>query len=377
MNTLDSFLPPHWSRNNPVDILGDADPARFARAVETVSKDPNADGMLLITAPQGLTDPTATAEILKPYAKSTGKPMLASFMGGPTCAPVKRFCNRVGIPTFPFPDGAARAFNYMWKYSYSLRSLYETPMGREAHDPDRIFAEKFINDVRQSGRAMLTEFESKQVLAAYGIPIVDTRIAATEDEAVATAEEIGFPVVLKLYSKTITHKTDVGGVQLNIRNADGVRIAWRAIEAGVAKLQLAPAQAVAPDSSAADSVSNFLGVTVQPMIALEAGYELIIGSTVDPQFGPVLLFGSGGQLVEVYQDRASALPPLNTTLARRMMERTKIYEALQGHSRTQAGRSRRARTTAGTLQPTGRRAAMGAGDRHQSAAGLARTDCWR
>jgi acetyltransferase len=315
MKALDEFLPPHWSRNNPVDILGDADPTRFAKALETVSKDANTDGMLVITAPQGLTEPTATAELLKPYAKSTGKPILASFMGGPSVRAGEEILHRVGIPTFPFPDGAARAFNYMWKYSYSLRSLYETPIGREAHDPDRIFAEKLISDARQAGRTILTEFESKQLLAAYGIPIVDTRVAATEDEAVAIATEIGYPVVLKLYSKTITHKTDVGGVQLNIRNADGVRLAWRAIEAGVR-----------------DKVGegNFLGVTVQPMINLNAGYELIIGSTIDPQFGPVLLFGSGGQLVEVYKDRSLGLPPLTTTLARRLMERTKIYKALQG-----------------------------------------------
>lgn len=320
MKTLDSFLPPHWSRNNPVDILGDADPARFARALETVSKDPNTDGMLVVTVPQGLTEPTATAELLKPYAKSTGKPVIASFIGGPTVKAGEEILHRVGIPTFPFPDGAARAFNYMWKYSYSLRSLYETPMAREAHDPDRIFAEKLVSDARQTGRTILTEYESKQLLAAYDIPIVDTRVAATEDEAVAIANEIGYPVVLKLYSKTITHKTDVGGVQLNIRNAEGVRFAWKAIQNGVA--------ATAPDSTPV--FPHFLGVTVQPMIKLDAGYEIIIGSTIDSQFGPVLLFGSGGQMVEVYRDRALALPPLTTTLARRLMERTKIYQALKG-----------------------------------------------
>ncbi len=315
MRLLDSFLPPHWSRNNPVDILGDADPARFARTLETVSRDPNTDGMLVVTVPQGLTEPTATAELLKPYAKSTGKPVIASFIGGPTVKTGEEILHRVGIPTFPFPDGAARAFNYMWKYSYSLRSLYETPIGREAHDPDRVFAEKLVKDAHATGHTILSEYESKQLLAAYGVPIVDTRIARTEEEAIVIADEIGYPVVLKLYSKTITHKTDVGGVQLNVRNADAVRIAWKAIEGAVTKI-------------AGDG--NFLGVTVQPMIKLDAGYELIIGSTIDAQFGPVLLFGSGGQLVEVYTDRALALPPLTTTLARRLMERTKIYKALKG-----------------------------------------------
>lgn len=316
--TIEAFnqlLPPHWSHINPVDILGDASPDRFAKALQLVAKDPNTDGMLVITAPQGLTEPTATAELLKPYAKSTGKPVLASFMGGAEVRAADEILNRVGIPTFPFPDTAARAFNYMWRYSYNLRGLYETPVARELHNPDRVHAGEIIKGARDQGRTILTEFESKQLLAAYGIPIVETRVAKSEDEAIATADEVGYPVVLKLYSQTITHKTDVGGVQLNIRNADGVRIAWRAIEAGVREKV---------------GEGNFLGVTVQPMIRLEGGYELIIGSSIDAQFGPVLLFGSGGQLVEVYKDRALALPPLNTTLARRMMEQTKIFGALHG-----------------------------------------------
>ncbi len=161
---------------------------------------------------------------------------------------------------------------------------------------------------------MLTEFESKRLLAAYGIPTVETRIAVTEDEAVAAAEAIGYPVVLKLHSRTITHKTDVGGVQLNLADADAVRAAFRLIDGSV-RDRAGP--------------GHFDGVTVQPMAKLD-GYELIVGSSLDPQFGPVLLFGTGGQLVEVFRDRALALPPLNTTLARRMMEQTRILTALKG-----------------------------------------------
>jgi len=308
------FLPPHWSRNNPIDILGDADATRFAKALEIAAKDPNTDGMLVITAPQGLTEPSATAELLRPYAKSTGKPVLASFMGGAEVAAANQILARIGIPTFPFPDTAARAFNYMWKYSYNLRGLYETPTARAHGDPNRARAESLLKEARGSGRHILTEWESKQLLAAYGIPVIETRIAASEDEAVAAANGIGYPVVLKLYSHTITHKTDVGGVQLGIRNEDGVRSAFRLIESNV----LAKA-----------GEGHFQGVTVQPMASRE-GYELIIGSSIDAQFGPVLLFGSGGQLVEVYKDRSLALPPLNTTLARRMMEQTKIWHALHG-----------------------------------------------
>ncbi|MFB3915209.1 MAG: bifunctional acetate--CoA ligase family protein/GNAT family N-acetyltransferase [Terriglobales bacterium] len=315
MEALNAALPPNWSRGNPIDILGDADPQRFAKALEITAKDPNSDGLLVVTAPQGLTNPTATAELLRPYAKGTGKPVLASFMGGAEVRAGEEILNRVGIPTFPFPDAAARAFNYMWRYSYNLRGLYETPVIREAEDPDRTKAGRLIQTARGAGRTILTEPESKELLAAYGIPIVDTKVARSEEYALAAAAEIGFPVVLKLLSEIVSRKTDVGGVQLSIRSADDVRLAYRAIEKSVN-------ERVGP--------GNFLGVTVQPMVQLEAGYELIVGSSIDPQFGPVLLFGAGGQLVEIYKDRAVALPPLNTTLARRLMEQTRIFSALRG-----------------------------------------------
>jgi acetyltransferase len=272
--------------------------------------------MLVVLTPQAMTDPTQTAEKLKPYAHATNKPVLAAWMGGPEVAAGADILNRADIPTFPYPDTAARAFMYMWRYTYNLRGIYETPTmpDDEAGDVARGEVAKLIRDVRAQGRTLLTEFESKKLLAAYGIPTVETRIATTADEAVAAAESIGYPIVLKLYSETITHKTDVGGVKLNLASADAVRSAFEAIRAGVT--EKAGAQ-------------HFQGVTVQPMIKLD-GYEIILGSSVDPQFGPVLLFGLGGQLVEVFKDRALALPPLNTTLARRMMEQTKIYKALKG-----------------------------------------------
>jgi acetyltransferase len=235
--------------------------------------------------------------------------------------------NRANIPTFKYPDRAARAFYYMWRYSYNLRALYETPSaGGNGVDvvARRTHAEELLQRVRQSGRTLLTEYESKKILAAYDIPTVETHVARSVNEAVKIAEKIGYPVVLKLHSETITHKTDVGGVQLNLRNATAVKQAWKAIETSVAK-----AIAASPAAHASYSTPAFQGVTVQPMVKVE-GYELILGSSVDPQFGPVLLFGAGGQLVEVNQDRSLGLPPLNATLARRMMERTKIYTALKG-----------------------------------------------
>ncbi|HUJ51138.1 MAG TPA: GNAT family N-acetyltransferase, partial [Bryobacteraceae bacterium] len=203
---------------------------------------------------------------------------------------------------------------YMWKYSYNLRGLYETPVLTSSTAVNPEAAARVIEGVRAAGRTLLTEFESKQILEAYGIPSVETRLAATEDEAAKASQAIGFPVVLKLNSPSITHKTDVGGVKLNLQNEAAVREAFQAIRASVS--EKAGAQ-------------HFAGVSVQPMISLE-GYELILGSSIDSQFGPVMLFGAGGQLVEVFHDHALSLPPLNTTLARRFMEQTKIFKALGG-----------------------------------------------
>jgi acetyltransferase len=309
---LNEFLPPQWSHGNPIDILGDADPDRYAKTLEIVAQDPNNDGLLVILTPQAMTHPMRTAERLKAYAK-LGKPILASWMGDTDVESGAELLNQAQIPTFPYPDTAAQVFNYLWRYSENLRSLYETPVANDVATPNRTLVETLIQKARQAERTILTEVESKQVLTAYGIPSVETQIATSPEEAIAIANTIGYPVVLKLFSETITHKTDVGGVQLNLRDENEVRNAYRAIADSVQELV----------------GSGFAGVTVQPMIKT-SGYELIIGSYVDPQFGAVILFGSGGQLVEVFRDRALALPPLNTTLARRMMEQTQIYKALQG-----------------------------------------------
>ncbi|MCC5632827.1 bifunctional acetate--CoA ligase family protein/GNAT family N-acetyltransferase [Nostoc sphaeroides CHAB 2801] len=312
---LNQLLPPQWSHNNPIDILGDADPIRYAKALEIAAKDPNSDGLLAILTPQAMTDPTQTAHQLKPFAQ-IGKPVLASWMGDADVEAGAEILNQALIPTFAFSDMAANVFYYMWRYSYNLRALYETPALPDNIDTcDRTIAETIIQLARQAGRTLLTEVESKQILAAYGIPTVATQVATNAEEAVRLAEEIGYPVVLKVFSQTITHKTDVDGVHLNLHNADAVREAYNAIASSV---------------TTKVGANSFAGVTVQPMIDLRNSYELILGSSIDAQFGPVLLFGAGGQLVEVFQDRALGLPPLNTTLARRMMEQTRIYKALQG-----------------------------------------------
>ncbi|WP_013321343.1 bifunctional acetate--CoA ligase family protein/GNAT family N-acetyltransferase [Gloeothece verrucosa] len=314
---LNQILPANWSHSNPVDILGDATPERYTKAFDIIQQDPNSDGILVILTPQAMTDPTQTAEQLKAYIQKSQKPVLASWMGGTEITAGETILNNSRIPTYRYPDSAARLFNWLWKYSYNLRGIYETPV--LPHDqegiPNRELVDEILQTVRSCGRTILTESESKQILGAYGIPIVRTATAKTEDEAVDFAESIGYPVVIKLYSKTITHKTDVGGVQLNLTDEEAVRWAYRDIQTSVTQKV---------------GAEHFQGVTVQPMLNLSGGYELIIGSSIDPQFGPVLLFGTGGQLVEVFRDHAIALPPLNTTLARRMIEQTKIYKALQG-----------------------------------------------
>ncbi len=316
MERLNAVLPAVWSHNNPIDIIGDAPPERYAQALEVAAADPETDGLLVILTPQAMTDPTATARALVKHARIEGKPVLASWMGGSDVEEGAAILREAGIPTFAYPDTACDLFNHLWRYAEYLRALYETPALPVAPERGefREGVDRIIADVSAEGRTLLTEYESKKVLAAYGIPITDTELAHTPDEAVAAAEDIGYPVVAKLLSRTVTHKTDVGGVVLNLQTPDAVRDAFETIRESV---------------TAKAGAEHFEGVTIQPMINW-SGYELIVGSTPDPQFGPVLLFGMGGQLVEVFRDRALALPPLNTTLARRLIERTKIATALHG-----------------------------------------------
>ncbi|MBE3567343.1 MAG: bifunctional acetate--CoA ligase family protein/GNAT family N-acetyltransferase [Thermogemmatispora sp.] len=313
---LDALLPPYWSRQNPVDILGDADPERYAQAIAILSREPASNGLLVILTPQAMSDPTRTAERVVEAVAGSKRPVLASWMGGSSVAVGHEILTRAGIPTFASPDTAARAFCAMWRASKHLQSLYETPS--VVDDPEESASRRaqvagWLTAARQAGHTLLSEPEAKAVLQAYGMPTVETRVALSEDEAVQQAEQLGYPVVLKLLSPTITHKSRIGGVRLALRTAEEVRQAYRAI-AEAAERQAGAGQ--------------MQGVTVQPMITLE-GYELIVGSFCDPQFGPVLLFGSGGRLVEVQRDTALALPPLTTTLARRLLERTRIFAALQ------------------------------------------------
>jgi acetyltransferase len=314
---LNTFLPPHWSHTNPLDIIGDASPERYAKTLEVIMNDPESDGLLVVLTPQPGTDPTATARVVTQQAKKSLVPVLASWMGGSQVDDGVQILNSSGIPTYPYPDTAARIFTYMWNYTRNLRNIYETPLAI----PDslveevsgRVEVENIINQARQKRRTILTEVESKQILEAYHIPVVAAFVARNPDEAVTLAEEIGYPVVLKVYSETVTHKAEVGGVRLNLKNEGAVREAYEDIKTSI---------------SSQTGAQNFHGVTVQNMVE-ERGYELIVGSSFDEQFGPVLLFGTGGRMVEIYEDRVISLPPLNTTLARRMMENTRIFAALE------------------------------------------------
>ncbi|TVQ08611.1 MAG: GNAT family N-acetyltransferase [Leptolyngbya sp. DLM2.Bin27] len=316
LEALNAALPSHWSHGNPIDILGDAEPTRFAEALKTTLTDPNSDGCLVVLTPQAMTDPTKTAQAVVETWQASGstQPLLASWMGGAEVDEGESTLNRAGIPTYRYSDQAARLFGLLWRHSYALKGLYETPALTTNQGIDRATVATILQAAQAEGRSILTETDSKAVLAAYGIPVVPTQVVTTAEEAIAASTALGYPVVLKLYSHTLTHKTDVGGVQLNLDSSHAVARAFDRIRTSVTEKA---------------GAEHFQGVTVQPMIRVD-GYELILGSSQDPQFGPVLVFGSGGQLVEVFQDSAIALPPLNSTLARRLMESTLIYKALQG-----------------------------------------------
>jgi acetyltransferase len=332
LTALNASLPPFWSHANPIDLLGDATAERYRLAVELCAKDKTAQGVLILLTPQAMTDPTETARQVAAVGAKSDKPILACWMGGAAVRPGREILNTAGIPTFDAPEDAIRAFLHMVQYRRNQELLYETPPAMpEDWRPDAARVRRIIADARAAGRTLLTEAEAKDLLAAYGLPVTPAVACRTADEATAAARRIGFPVVLKLLSTRLTHKSDVGGVQLNLADDKAVRDAFDRIRANVATvgdaLRESPANrgAIGP-LSAADA---FEGVTVQPMVT-EKGIELIIGSSADRQFGPVVLFGAGGVLVEVLQDQALGLPPLNRTLARRLMERTRIYPALKG-----------------------------------------------
>lgn len=325
MERLDRALPPHWSHNNPVDVLGDATPERYAAALEAVLADDGVDAALVILTPQAMTDPTSVAQVIATTTNPHGKPLLTAWMGGATVGPGRRVLHESGIPGYSSPEQAIHAFMHLVSYESRRELLQETPRAVPitwAHDRTRS-RQGLLDAIARSPAAanssspnFLSEDDSKALLAAYGIPVSQPVAAATVDEAVETARQVGFPVVMKIRSPDITHKTDVGGVALDLTSEADVRTAFNRMMTSVKSKR--------PDAA-------IEGVTLQPMITAARGIELLIGAKQDPIFGSVILVGAGGVTAELLQDHALELPPLNERLARRMLESLRCWPLLQGY----------------------------------------------
>jgi acetyltransferase len=310
---LNEVLPSYWSRSNPVDICEDATVERFRRVFEICFREKNADGFLVIYTPIGAARPAETAEILAEASRAFDRPILTSWLGEEDVREARRILQRSGIPTYSTPEEAISTFMYMYQYARNLELLYETP--RELPMSLSIDKQRLLGLMRRAlkeGRDFLLEHESKEFLRAYGIPVVETYQAKSPDEAASIASRIGYPVVMKIISPDVTHKTDVDGVVLNVSSEGEVKRCFKELMERVRRR--------------APSV-RIEGVTVQPMID-KSGYELIIGAKKDKLFGSVLIFGSGGIGVELFKDISIGFPPLNQTLAQRMMEQTRIYNLL-------------------------------------------------
>lgn len=312
---LNGALPSFWSRGNPVDVLGDADAGRFGLALGIVLEDPGVDSALVILTPQAMTDPLATAVEVAAQRRASLKPVLASWIGGPGVAAGALTLRSEGVPVYPTPESAVKAFMHIVSHERNLESLNETPRDIPAFalDPRKVRSQ-FERLFKDAG-AVLSEPDSKALLEAYGIPVVRTLSAGSADEACACAERLGYPVAMKILAREITHKSDVGGVALDIRGEPGLRTAYDAMMAAVALK--------APEAKP-------LGVTIQKMVGREGGIELIAGMKKDATFGAVLMVGAGGVAAELFRDRAIALPPLNERLARRMLESLKSWPILTG-----------------------------------------------
>ncbi len=312
---LEAALPAAASCVNPVDVLGDAPGERYAVAARALMDDPNCDGILAILTPQANSEPTASAKALIEVARTGDKPMLTSFMGEIMVDEALGLFRKAHVPVFATPEAAVKAYMNMYEYTRSLANLYETPADILPYfEPDRDAVKAIFTEVVHEGRTILSEFEAKNVLDAYEIPTVKTVICRSAEESAKAAEEIGFPVVMKILSNDITHKSDVGGIALNIRSADEAAKQYDKILTRVGEAM--------PEA-------EIIGVTVQEMS--RGGHEVILGAKKDPTFGPALMFGMGGTGVELYRDVAVEFPPLNQALARNMIQSTKVSKLLEGY----------------------------------------------
>ena len=317
ITSLDRCLPSTWSHGNPVDIVGDSDADRYVNALSVLLKDENCDAILVMLVPVAIIDNREVARRVAELIRQSSKPILTCWMGAEAVADGRRLLEQAGVMNFETPESAIRAFLQIVEYDRNQQTLMEVPPTiPENIQPDKQMVRSIISRVLTENRSVLTEPESKQVLAAYDIPVVETRIATTVEDVLQCADELGFPVAIKVLSKNITHKSDLGGVLLDIETPYILRAAAEGMLVRIRQMQ--------PDV-------QIEGFTVQKMVHRPGAYELILGVKNDPVFGPVILFGEGGTPVEVIKDRAVALPPLNLNLARFLIERTRIFKELRGY----------------------------------------------
>ena len=311
---LNQVLPATWSHNNPVDIIGDATPQRYRDAVTICMEDPGVDGTLVMLTPQAMTKPLEVATLLVEAARKFSKPLLTSWMGHSQIIEGRDLFAQAGIPSFSTPEAAVEAYSYITAYYRNQRLLAQVPPPLSHHDvPDVEGARMLIESVLAERRKVLSEMESKALLSAFHIPVAKTVVVRAPNEALLMAEEFGFPVAMKINSPDISHKSDAGGVKLNLMNAAAVRAAYHEI--------IEEVKAHRPDA-------RVDGIAIQPMVRKPNGRELMVGVISDPVFGPVISFGAGGTAVEVLGDRAIALPPLNNFLAKELISGTRIAKLL-------------------------------------------------
>ncbi|HTD04723.1 bifunctional acetate--CoA ligase family protein/GNAT family N-acetyltransferase [Undibacterium sp.] len=314
---LDAVLPATWSHGNPVDIIGDAPAERYVKALEILLKNPQSDAILFIQAPTAIVPSIDIANAIAPLAQSMSRNVLACWLGSDAKAPARQVFSAAGIPAYDTPEEAVRGFMQIVQYHRNQHLLMQVPPSLSADFvPDRAAAQAVATAALAAGRSMLSEPEAKIMLAAYGIPVVETRIADTAEQAVQYAQEIGFPVAVKVLSPEISHKTEVGGVVLDLETAQAVQAATQAIRERLRELR--------PEAT-------LRGFSVQAMARRPDAQELIVGVTTDAVFGPVILFGQGGIAVEVIDDNTIGLPPLNMVLARDMISRTRVAKLLAGY----------------------------------------------
>ena len=312
---LNELLPANWSKANPIDILGDADPARYGASLQACIDDEGVDGVLAILTPQAMTDPTQAARTVIDITRLSDKPLVTCWMGEEQVGEARKLFQGAGIPTFRTPEPAVDLFSHVSNYYRNRQLLMQTPPSISEQAPPRLESARLvIESALMEGRKILSEMESKAILSAFRIPIAQTMVARSASEAMVLAEELGLPVVMKIDSPQIAHKSDCGGVRLNLNSLAAVRDAWLEIMDGVKKNR--------PDA-------QINGIAIEPMIQKANGRELVVGMMRDQVFGPTIVFGPGGTGVEAYNsERAVALPPLNPFLVADMLASTRTNARL-------------------------------------------------